>query len=165
MPEKKLYRSLHNRVIAGICGGIGEYFDIDPVIIRLIWVVTAFMGGAGLIFYILAWVIIPEGKNEGSNYYTARDEEVYRGADAQNKETADTGEPYDNFTGHNSEKNRRNADSTKMVVALAFIIFGVILLFSKFLNWDFFSWKYFFGILFVIIGGGIVYKFFRENKK
>jgi len=161
MPEKKLYRSFNNRIIAGICGGIGEYFDIDPVIVRLIWVVTAFMGGAGLIFYILAWIIIPEGRNENPTNYTARDEEVYRGTEGHQESSYSNSTP----TSSNGERKSTDSSSMKIFIALAFIIVGAMILFSKLLNWDFFSWKYFFGILFVIIGGGIIYKFFRENKK
>jgi len=57
---KKLYRNVNDRKIAGICSGIGEYFDIDPVLIRLIWVVFAFAAGGGIIAYLIAWAIIPE---------------------------------------------------------------------------------------------------------
>jgi len=58
----KLYRSKKNRIIAGVCGGIGEYFKVDPTLIRLLWllisIVSAGVGGA--IAYIIAWIIIPE---------------------------------------------------------------------------------------------------------
>jgi len=57
---KKLYRSKKNRIIAGVCGGIGEYFNIDPTIIRLLWVLFTLLGGSGIIAYIVAWIIIPE---------------------------------------------------------------------------------------------------------
>ena len=59
---KKLYRSKNNRIIAGVCGGIGEYFDMDPTLIRLLWIVLTFLGGSGLIAYIICWIIIPEKK-------------------------------------------------------------------------------------------------------
>ncbi|MBW2988694.1 PspC domain-containing protein [Candidatus Woesearchaeota archaeon] len=59
---KKLFRSRKNRIIAGVCGGIGEYFNIDPVLIRLLWVIFTFMGGSGILAYIIAWIIIPEGR-------------------------------------------------------------------------------------------------------
>ena len=63
MPEaqKRLYRLQKNRVIAGICGGIGEYGKVDPVIIRLIWVIATLLTGVllGVIAYLLAWMIIP----------------------------------------------------------------------------------------------------------
>ena len=59
---KRLCRSRRNRVIAGVCGGIGEYFGIDPSIIRLLWVLLTFMGGSGILAYIICWIIIPEEK-------------------------------------------------------------------------------------------------------
>lgn len=59
---KQLCRSKKNRIIAGVCGGIGEYFNIDPTIIRLLWVLLTFMGGSGIIAYIICWIIIPEEK-------------------------------------------------------------------------------------------------------
>lgn len=59
-PEiKRLYRSRTDRKLAGVCGGMGEYFNIDPVIIRLLWVMFTLMGGSGLVAYILAIILIP----------------------------------------------------------------------------------------------------------
>jgi len=57
---KHLYRSKKNRIIAGVCGGLGEYFNINPVIIRLLWLLFVFYGGSGILAYIIAWIIIPE---------------------------------------------------------------------------------------------------------
>jgi phage shock protein C len=57
---KKLYRSTDDKKIAGVCGGLGEYFDIDPTIIRLVWVALALAAGGGIFAYILAWIIVPE---------------------------------------------------------------------------------------------------------
>lgn len=56
--NKKLYRSNTNKILCGVCGGIGEYFDIDPTIIRLIWAIVA-CSGTGLLVYFIAAVIIP----------------------------------------------------------------------------------------------------------
>lgn len=58
--NKKLHRSSTNRVIAGVCGGIGEYFDIDPTIVRFAWVLFSLAGGSGLLLYIIAALIMPE---------------------------------------------------------------------------------------------------------
>jgi phage shock protein C len=60
--NKKLYRSEHNRIIAGICGGVGEYFDVDPVVVRLIYLlITVFTGLVpGIVTYLLAMLIVPE---------------------------------------------------------------------------------------------------------
>ena len=56
---KKLTKS-NNKMICGVCAGIGEYLGIDPTVVRLLWVVFSAMGGAGLLAYIIAAIIIPE---------------------------------------------------------------------------------------------------------
>ena len=58
--KKQLRRSTENKVIAGVCGGIAEYFDIDPTLIRLAWVLFCALGGSGVLAYIIAAIIIPE---------------------------------------------------------------------------------------------------------
>ena len=57
---KQLYKSSTNKKIAGVCGGIGEYFGIDPTIVRLGFVALSFMFGGGLVVYILASIIMPD---------------------------------------------------------------------------------------------------------
>jgi len=57
---KRLYRSRTDRMLAGVCGGIAEYYNLDPTIVRLITVVLAFVGGAAIPIYGVAWVIMPE---------------------------------------------------------------------------------------------------------
>jgi phage shock protein C len=56
----RLRRSSSDRVIAGICGGLGRYFSVDPVIFRIAFVVLALAGGAGIFFYLIAWLVISE---------------------------------------------------------------------------------------------------------
>ena len=58
--EKKLYKSETNKMLAGVCGGIAEYFNIDPTLVRLGWVVFCALGGSGLLAYIIAAIIMPE---------------------------------------------------------------------------------------------------------
>lgn len=60
MSEKVLYRSVSRRIFAGVCAGLGNYFNIDPVIVRLLFFLLAFFGGGGLIIYIVLWIVIPE---------------------------------------------------------------------------------------------------------
>ena len=57
---KKLHKSSTNKMIAGVCGGIAEYFNIDPTLVRLGFVALSFMFGGGLLVYILAAIIIPQ---------------------------------------------------------------------------------------------------------
>lgn len=58
---KKLYRSSYDKMLGGVCGGIAEYFDVDPTLIRLIVAFLIFMSGflPGIAFYLIAWAIIP----------------------------------------------------------------------------------------------------------
>ena len=61
MVNKKLYRSKKDRMIGGVCGGIANYFNADPTIVRLIWAVATLISvGLGILVYLLAWIIVPE---------------------------------------------------------------------------------------------------------
>jgi phage shock protein C len=57
---KKLYRSRSQRMLAGVCGGVAEYFGIDPTLVRLAAVALCFAGGAGAVAYVVAWIVVPE---------------------------------------------------------------------------------------------------------
>ena len=56
---RKLYRSRSNRQVAGVCGGLAEYFSMDPTLIRVLFVVLAVLGGSGLVLYLALWIIVP----------------------------------------------------------------------------------------------------------
>ena len=58
--EKKLRRSSSNKVIAGVCGGIGAYFGLDPVVVRIILVLFTLFGGAGVLVYLVCWICMPQ---------------------------------------------------------------------------------------------------------
>ena len=80
--EKKLYRSRRQRMIAGVCGGIAEYFDIDVTWVRLLLAISVFFGGIGIVLYILGIIVIPEDpvvdgdidQDEGGGIYVNRDD-------------------------------------------------------------------------------------------
>lgn len=57
---KRLYRSRTDSILGGVCGGVAHYFDVDPTLVRLVALVAFFAGGAGLLAYIAAWIIVPE---------------------------------------------------------------------------------------------------------
>lgn len=59
-PVKKLFRSRSNRIIGGVCGGLAEYLNIDPTVLRVITALLTFVMGMSLWVYLLAWIIIPE---------------------------------------------------------------------------------------------------------
>jgi phage shock protein C len=57
---RKLYRSKTNRQLAGVCGGLAEYFNLDVTLIRVLFVLLAVLGGSGLVIYIAMWIIVPK---------------------------------------------------------------------------------------------------------
>lgn len=64
---KRLYRSKNDKWIAGVCGGIAEYFGIDSLIVRILLILLLFLSGIGLIFYIIAWILIPVNPHQLDN--------------------------------------------------------------------------------------------------
>lgn len=57
---KRVTRSSTDRMIAGVAGGLAEYFGIDPIIMRILFVVLAIFGGGGIILYLICWILMPE---------------------------------------------------------------------------------------------------------
>ena len=59
--RKRLVRSTNDRKLAGVCAGLADYFDIDPTVVRVLWVLAFFCAGTGLLAYVILWIAIPEG--------------------------------------------------------------------------------------------------------
>lgn len=134
--SKQLYRSRNNKVIGGVCAGIGEYFEIDPTIVRIIWL-TSIFAGIGVIAYIIAWIIIPEQPVElNTSSYSY---------DAQKTKTQ-------NF---DSEKSKR-------ILGIALIVIGCIFLFKEFFRW--FDFDLLIPVGIIAIGIFILLNARREDK-
>jgi phage shock protein C len=58
-PNRKLYRSKTDRKLAGVCGGLAQYFNLDATLIRVLFVLLAVLGGSGLVLYLAMWIIVP----------------------------------------------------------------------------------------------------------
>ena len=59
-PTRKLYRSRTDRKLAGVCGGLAQYFNLDATLIRVLFIVLTVLGGAGLVIYVAMWIIVPK---------------------------------------------------------------------------------------------------------
>jgi phage shock protein C len=68
MEQKKLYRSVTDRKIAGVCGGLGEYFNVDSTLVRLGFILLGLLTGIGLIAYIVCAIVVPEAPAGGGQY-------------------------------------------------------------------------------------------------
>lgn len=67
---KKLERSVSDKQVAGVCAGLARYFDLDPVLMRVIFVLLALAGGPGILIYIILWVVMPEETAESAAGFT-----------------------------------------------------------------------------------------------
>lgn len=65
MAEKKLMRSTTDKMVAGVCGGLADYFDIDPTLVRALFVIVTLLGGSGILIYIILWLVMPEAPAAG----------------------------------------------------------------------------------------------------
>jgi phage shock protein PspC (stress-responsive transcriptional regulator) len=138
---KRLYLSRTNKVIAGVAGGIGEYLDVDPVLIRIAFVVAAFAGGSGILAYIIAWIVIPEQPRETP----------------MTTSTEPTSSPQPQPTAKTDVRPGRGT----IVGGLILIVLGLLFLGENFLP-DFHFVDYW-PLILVAIGAGLVYKSIRPN--
>ena len=80
---KKLYRSQTDSMLAGVCGGLGAYFNIDPTLIRILFVLSTIFSGAGILVYLAMWLIVPE---EGQDQEAAIDQPTEDDDDEEEEE-------------------------------------------------------------------------------
>lgn len=150
MSKKRLYRSRKNCMIAGICGGIAEYFDIDPIIVRIIAVLTIFINGIGLIAYLIGWIVIPRNPEQNSE----KEEKLREKAE---KIAQDVGE--------HIHKNLKNEDkkNSRVIGALILLGLGSLFLINNFL--PHLSIGKLWPLILIIIGLGILAGSFRRKKQ
>ncbi len=110
--EKRLYRSREDRMLAGVCGGLGEYFDIDPTWIRIGWVLLFFVEGIGLLAYIICAIVIPENPHQMKG----------------GKKEIDIGRKIEDSVEKVKNKNER-------AIGLILILLGLIFLTENFVEW------------------------------
>ena len=59
MPQKRLMRSSRDKKLGGVCAGLADYFDLDPTIVRVVWLLAVFLGGTGILAYLVLWIVLP----------------------------------------------------------------------------------------------------------
>lgn len=129
--EKTLYRSFNNRKIAGVAGGLAEHFNIDPVIIRILFVLTALCGGGGLLIYIILWIVIPESS---ILTFATKSSET---ADTTNSETTNNNSTSNMENQFEPKKEKRNRHGN-LTGGLILITLGILFLVARFVpNIDF----------------------------
>jgi len=120
---KKLYRSAKDKMIAGVAAGLAEYFDIDPTIIRVLFVVSLFLGGTGIIAYVVLWVVVPE-RPYVFNQGTTAGEQTPGSSEGTPGQQANDADP---VTAYQESINKRKEKRT-LIGGIILITLGVLFL-------------------------------------
>jgi phage shock protein PspC (stress-responsive transcriptional regulator) len=142
--RNKLYRSRNDRVLAGVCAGLAEYFKIDPVLIRVIFIAAALGGGFGLLAYLIFWIVTPESPYPGSSGSASTSDE---NADYSYQTTAAT--------------NSKSQQQGSVIAGSILILLGGLFLAEEFLP-DFDFEKYW-PLILIFIGIGLLIGAFGQK--
>lgn len=135
--NKRLERDLQNRVLGGVCSGLGNYFEVDPTIWRVLFFILFWLGLSGLLIYIILWMVMPAGQTQSNHSSFAQDAEV----------VSEDGEP---------KRSRGN-----MTAGLILIGIGAIALLARYIPQI--SWHTIWPV--ILIGIGIYLIIPKNNKK
>jgi phage shock protein PspC (stress-responsive transcriptional regulator) len=114
--SSRLYRSVHDKMIGGVCGGLANYFNVDIALIRIAFVLLLIFGGGGFLAYIILWIVIPA---EPVGF--TRTVNTGGGHDTEDK----------NNVSDSGESNERNKNNTSLIAGIVLIFIGLIILFDR----------------------------------
>lgn len=139
MEQKKLYRSKKDSVLFGVCGGLGEYFEVDSTIIRIIFVILTIWGGAGILLYIIAILIMPYREGESVK------KEIHEKAKEFSETMKETASDFKENV-HEGRVERRGG----YVFGTIILLLGVMFLLRNFFSW--FNFNVFWPVILILIG-------------
>jgi len=143
---KRIYRSRKNRIIFGVSGGLAEYFEVDPLLIRIFFIFLVFAGGSGVLLYILLAVLMP--KEEG-------------GADLNKDNLVEEAKKRTKELAKEIKKDNSWISNSRNMLGLIVIILGLNLLFSELFHVNFFNsiaWGVAWALIIIFIGFKIIKK-------
>ncbi len=150
--ERRLYRSRTERMVWGVCGGLAKYFDVDPVLVRIIFVLLTFANGVGIIAYIIMAIVIPL---EGSKAATPR--EATRENIEEIKQTAtnfseDVRSTFTSRPAPSPEEEGIRRHHTWNIMGVILVVVGFIVLLASLNVLWWFHWQYIWPVLLIVIG-------------
>ncbi|SDY22475.1 PspC domain-containing protein [Tindallia californiensis] len=167
--EKRFYRSRKDKKLAGVCGGVAEYFEVDPTLIRLIWVVFTFAGGAGVLAYIIAAIIMPEKpldiSDTPSNRATYEDDSFVEVVEEEDiEEVGETKKQDDQRADYEKSNNDElkekqteyRSDSNNVAIGLILVVLGSLFFSRNFLRIHWIDFSYIWPLALILIGVYII---------
>jgi phage shock protein C len=154
MEPKRFYRNTFDKKIAGVASGLADYFDIDPLLVRLIFVILALAGGGGVLIYIILWIVTPERPFELNQTQNNSTMENQQSSDGDPKPPEQTQQQK---SSHPEHKNRGN-----LIGGLVLVTLGILFLADEFIpNINFGDlWP----IILIVIGAGLLINSFGRRK-
>ncbi len=156
--SKRLYRSRTSRMIWGVCGGLAQYFDVDPVIVRIIFVLLFIANGLGLLAYIILAIVVPlEGSRAAEPGETIKENvsEMKESAAELGREIRST------FGGEGAKREvavARPHSGARTLLGIFLILLGVTFLIGNFLPWfGWFGWSHLWPVILVAVGLLIIF--------
>ncbi len=146
--NKKLYRSNKDKMLGGVAGGLAEYFAIDPTLVRIIFVVSLFVGGAGILAYIILWIVVPE---EPFAFATPNAQTESKAGEETGSITGETAIPNQQqyYQAMTEQKHKRSS-----VLGIILVVIGLLFLLDNFIPRIHFG--DFWPLLLVAIGVGLL---------
>lgn len=140
--QKKLCRSRSDRIIAGVCGGLAKYFEVDPLLVRLIFLAAVFINGSGLLIYIILLLVMP--LEPGSEINVNRDAKVHEFV-SETKARAQS-------VMHELNMDKGWFEGRRNVLGIFIVAIGVILLFNQMFPYHWFRWDFFWPSIIIVLG-------------
>lgn len=150
--KERLYRSREKKVIGGVAGGLGEYLNIDPVILRVLFVIFAIINGLGILLYILLWIVVPE-EPYGESFTVETENSSYKPDEEKSENPLAQGSP--------SVQKKENRG--RIIAGVILIGLGLIFLAE---NWfPYFDFEDLFPAILIIGGGLLVYHSIKKDRE
>lgn len=153
MPER-LYRSVREKMIGGVCGGLADYFSVDVTLVRLIVLVAAFAWGVGFLAYLAAWIIIPANPAEQGGQTEHHNRDVGEAVKGMVSDVKDATKGL--YLQENDEKHENHENRSKIAGGIL-VTLGVLFLLERFLPY-WFDMSKMWPLLLILIGIAIIYR-------
>lgn len=150
--DRKLYRSNKDKIIAGVCAGLAEYFDLDVTLVRIIFVVIVLAGGAGVLAYIILWILVPLNPGEDREIKAGSKEAVDQFASEVKDKAREVKEAFSKDEKKGEEccsPEEKQKMERRVWPAFILLIIGIFFLTGNFVPW--FTWGKLWPVLLIFI--------------
>jgi len=151
---KKLYRSTTDKMLGGVAGGLAEYFDIDSTLVRVLFIVVVFLGGGGIIAYIILWIVVPQKPYEiPKNAFNQSPPDS--GSGSGNSSTENKSDSFSVANG-SVAGSMTHSNNKQLWIAIVLIVIGGLLLLDNL--FPRFNFDYYWPVILIGIGMGLLLK-------